>query len=109
MGISTLVEASGGVNGGGRVAVAVELSSGGSAVMVVEGRNWKSPRRRSAHLLVAEKLFEILLLLAPPLTALSFGSFLVVVGVGGGGGDSSGGVQMPMLRCPQISILFFGD
>lgn len=78
-----------------------ELLSGGSAVAVLEGRNWKSAKSRSAHLLVAEdKLFGILLLLllAPPLTALSFGGLLVISSGGGGGGVDSRGVQMPMRR-----------
>lgn len=88
-----------------------ELSSEWSAVTLVEGRNWKSAKSRSAHLLVAEeKLFGMLLLLALPLTALSFGSFLVISsgGSGGGGGDNSDGVQMPMLRCLKTSICFGG-
>ena len=95
------------VNGGARVAVA-ELSSEWSAVTLVEGRNWKSAKSRSAHLLVAEeKLFGILLVLALPLTALSFGSFLVISS-GSSNGDNSDGIQMPMLRCLKTSICFGG-
>lgn len=80
----------GGESGGRVVAVAVEevefWKSGESevVVVVVEGRNWKSARRRSAHLL-AEKLVGTLLappvtLLAPPVTALSRGGFLSAAG-----------------------------
>lgn len=79
----------GGESGGRVVAVAVEevefRKSGESEVeVVVEGRNWKSARRRSAHLL-AEKLVGTLLappvtLLAPPVTALSRSGFLPAAG-----------------------------
>lgn len=58
--------------GSGDVAV---VTSGGSEV---EGRNWKSARRRSAHLLVVE----------PPLTA----AWDLKTGFLAGGGESKRGV-----------------
>lgn len=59
-----------------------EVRSVWSALLVV-GRNWKSARRRLAHLL-AEKLLEtILLLVGPPLTAFGFRCFLVFDGGNG--------------------------
>lgn len=87
---------------------AAEGESGESEEAAVEGRNWKSERRRSAHLL-AEKLLGRLL--GPPLTALSLWGFLVVVVVvvvlGGGCGGSGGrkrGLEMPMLKYLRASI-----
>lgn len=87
-------------------AAAAEGESGESEEAAVEGRNWKSERRRSAHLL-AEKLLGRLL--GPPLTALSLWGFLVVVVVvlGGGCGGSGGrkrGLEMPMLKYLSASI-----
>ena len=86
--------------GGERGVVEVEREgSGGSATVVVLGRNWKSERRRSAHLL-AEKWLGTLL--APPLTAASLVGFLV--GAGGGSGGLSRGLVMPMLKNLRDSI-----
>ncbi|GKE21947.1 hypothetical protein Tco_1433459, partial [Tanacetum coccineum] len=54
----------------------------------VVGRNWKSARRRLAHLL-AEKVLP----LSPVLTALGlWWCFLVVVGVDGGGNGKEMGI-----------------
>lgn len=67
---------SGRATGGGIVVaevVEVEFWKSGESEVVVEGRNWKSARRRSAHLL-AEKLVGTLL--ARPITALSLGGLL---------------------------------
>lgn len=103
MGISTV--RSGGAVGGVNGPEILELRlSGGSAVgvevVVVDGRNWKSARRRSAHLLVAEKLLVTPpVVLAPPVTALSLQSFLAAGG--GSGGDISGGAYSL-----KISIFF---
>lgn len=86
------------------MAAAAEGESGESEEAAVEGRNWKSERRRSAHLL-AEKLLGRLL--GPPLTALSLWGFLVVVVLGGGCGGSGGrkrGLEMPMLKYLRASI-----
>lgn len=70
-----------------------------STLVIVEGRNWKSASRRSAHLLVTEKL---LVLLEPPLMALSFLVFR--------DGDKSGGAAMPIRRwCMNSSIFDPGD
>lgn len=64
--------------------VEFEFWKSGESEVVGEGRNWKSARRRSAHLL-AEKFVGALLvpsvtLLAPPVTALSLGGFLPPAG-----------------------------
>lgn len=77
----------------------VAVRSLGSALLVV-GRNWKSEKRRWAHLL-AEKLLEtVLLLLGPPLIACGFRCFLVFE-VGNG---VDNGTQTPILRWPRASI-----
>lgn len=57
--------------------------------------NWKSERRRSAHLLAEEKLLG-------GLTAEGgLGNFLVC---GGGSGGRSFGVEMPTVRCLRLAI-----
>lgn len=70
--------------------------------VVVVGRNWKSARRRLAHLL-AEKLLEMLLI-GPPVTAEGLWCFL---GFDDGNGVVNG-TQTPILRdsIGNVSFLF---